>query len=82
MPKMTDAESGSKQTKKPTRSAWQIIQTYFNVLNHALIFPAAVYITFFCYNAGIDRLISWHVWLCALGVSECIFNLSIYFKRN
>lgn len=70
---MTNVESGSKQTKIPRRCAWQVIQTYFNVLNHAMIFTVAVYMTFFCYNAGIDRLISWHVWLCALGVSKGTF---------
>lgn len=76
---MTNVESGTKQAKqKPTRSAFQVIQTYFNVLNHSMIFTVAVYMTFFCYNTGVDRLISWHVWLCTLGVSEFFF---IYFKR-
>lgn len=72
---MTNVESGKKHmNQKPTRSALQVIQTYFNVLNHAMIFTVAVYMTFFCYNAGVDRLISWHIWLCALGVSKYIFH--------
>lgn len=52
-----------------TRSAWQVIQTYLNVLNHVMIGAVTVYMTFFCYSVG-NRLITWHVWLCSTGVSE------------
>lgn len=63
----TDIES--KQIEKdPTLSAWQVIQTYFNLLNHVMISIVAVYMTFLCYGVG-NYLITWHVWLCTLGVS-------------
>lgn len=54
--------------QQPSRSTWQVIQTYFNVLNHVMASIVAVYMTFMCYNAG-NKPISWHAWLCTIGVS-------------
>lgn len=49
------------------RSAWQKIQSYFNLLNHILIFVVAIYMSVLCYGTG-NRAISWHAWLCTIGV--------------
>lgn len=65
--KSTDLESRLIE-KVPTRSAWQVIQTYFNMLNHVMISIVSVYMTYICYGAG-NQIITWHVWLCTIGVS-------------
>lgn len=62
-----DIESSGNRT--PTKTALQIIQTYFNVINHAIIFTVVIYMSFLCYNAG-NLPISWHAWLCTMGVSD------------
>lgn len=80
MKNSTDLES--KQTNQMlTRSAWQVIQTYFNVLNHVMISIVAVYMTFFCYGAG-NRLITWHVWLCSIGVSIVKLEFFYFLKKS
>lgn len=56
-------------TKMPKVSAWQKIQIYFNLVNHVLISIVAVYMSFLCYRAG-SSAISWHAWLCTIGVSD------------
>lgn len=53
------------------RSAWQKIQFVFNLLNHILIFVVAIYMSFLCYGTG-NRPISWHAWLCTIGVCVII----------
>lgn len=67
----------NKIEKVQTRSAWQMIQTYFNVLNNCMASIAAVYMTFMCYNAG-NKAISWHAWLCSVGVSGFLLENFIY----
>lgn len=74
----------SKSNMKSKRSAFQVIQTYFNLLNHVMISTVAIYMTFLCYNAG-NRLISWHAWLCTLGVSLKIgspFNKKCFIQKT
>lgn len=61
-------EISEKMDKPQLISAWQKIQTYFNVLNHILVSIVAVYMTCLCYRAG-NKPISWHAWLCTIGVS-------------
>lgn len=40
-------EIESNNSKKPIeRSAWQVVQTYFNVLNHIFASVVAIYMTF------------------------------------
>lgn len=56
----------------------KMIQTCFNVLNHIIVSLVAVYMTFLCYNAG-NQPVSWHAWLCALGVSD-VFILTAELK--
>lgn len=50
-----------------SRSAWQKSQFYFNLLNHIIIFIVAIYMSILCYGTG-NRAISWHAWLCTIGV--------------
>lgn len=64
---METADGSGGVIMKP--SAWQKIQIYFNMINHVMIFIVAVYMTFLCYGTG-NRFISWHAWLCCLGVSK------------
>lgn len=70
----------NKVEKIPIRNAWQVIQTYFNVLNHVMASIAAVYMSFMCYNAG-NKAISWHAWLCAVGVSYLIFFKNVFMNN-
>lgn len=56
---------------RPSRNAAKNIQIYLNLLNHILVSIVAVYMTFLCYNAG-NTGISWHAWLCTIGVSNSI----------
>lgn len=49
------------------KSAWQKVQTYFNIVNHIMICIVAVYMSFLCYGTG-NVPISWHAWLCTIGV--------------
>lgn len=51
------------------KSAWEVIQIYFNVLNYGLIFTVAVYMTYVSYRYG-STYVSWHAWLCTFGVSN------------
>lgn len=65
-------------------SAWRRVQIYFNVLNHVLISSVAIYMSFLCYRAG-NLPISWHSWLCTIGVSAwCAridqHNFGLYFR--
>lgn len=56
-----------------SRNVWQTTQTTFNVINHIIILTVAVYMTYVTYSTG-NRAISWHVFLCTLGVSLDLFN--------
>lgn len=67
----------NKIKKSPGRSAWEIIQTYFNVLNHIMASIVAVYLSFMCYNAG-NKPISWHAWLCTVGVRVFTYRCFIF----
>lgn len=58
----------AKAERMPVQTTWQTIQTGLNVLNHALIFIVAVYMSRLAYNAG-NAAINWHVFLCTVGVS-------------
>lgn len=62
-----------------TRNTWQVVQTVFNVLNHAMIIIVAVYMTRLTYLAG-NQAISWHVFLCTVGVS--VTNIFYFNSSN
>lgn len=52
-------------------SAWQLIQTIFNILNHILIIIVTIYMTYLAFTT-IDKekpLMILHATLCSLGVS-------------
>lgn len=66
----------NKNKNTPKRSAWQMIQTYFNVLNHVIALIIAIYMSFLCYNAG-NKPVSWHAWLCTIGVRDSFFVDSV-----
>lgn len=70
----TDLES-KEMEKISAGCAGQVIQTYFNLLNHIMISTVAVYMTFLCYSIG-NFPITWHVWLCTIGVSAML----VFFK--
>ena len=53
----------------PNRSTLQVIETCFNVLNHILACIASVYMSVMCYRAS-GTAITWHAWLCTIGVSD------------
>lgn len=65
---------------RPKRTAAQVIQVYLNTLNHVFVSVAAIYMTFLCYNSENSK-ITWHVWLCTLGVSLSTFFFYV-FKRS
>lgn len=52
----------------PNRSAWKMIETSLNVLNHIVACIASIYMSVVCYRAG-SKAVTWHVWLCTIGVS-------------
>ncbi|XP_055300071.1 transmembrane reductase CYB561D2-like [Sitodiplosis mosellana] len=56
----------NKVEKVAAQSDWQVIETYFNVLNHIISSIAAVYMSFLCYSTGY-KPISYHSWLCTIG---------------
>lgn len=75
-------EVESNTHRSPMGDAINKIQTYFNVINHIIVSIVAVYMSFLCYNAG-NQPISWHAWLCALGVSILnIPNMENAFDEN
>lgn len=55
--------------KMPPRTTWQYIQTAFNVANHILISIVSIYMGYVTYSNG-NLAISWHVFLCTIGVSS------------
>lgn len=63
----------------PAVSTWQHVQIYFNILNHMLIFSVAIYMTFLCVRAG-NLPISWHAWLCTIGVRSVINSFWNHWK--
>lgn len=65
-------EVESNTDRSSLGNALRIIQTCFNLLNHIFVSIVAVYMTFLCYNAG-NQPVSWHAWLCCLGVSNVYF---------
>lgn len=68
MPMSLELDSERSKIDVSSGGAWQTIQTIFNVLNHIIILIVAVYMSYVSYNTG-NRAISWHVFLCTLGVS-------------
>lgn len=50
-------------------NAWKKIQTIFNWLNDGFISIVAIYMTFFCFNAG-NKPVTWHTWFCTIGVRD------------
>lgn len=50
------------------RSVFGLILSYLNILNLVFISAVAIYMTFICYRNG-NKAISWHTWLCTMGVS-------------
>lgn len=65
-----ETQSVPAQTPVESRNMiWQSIQIVFNVLNHILISIASIYMTYVAYSNG-NLAISWHVFLCTIGVSH------------
>lgn len=62
-----------KSDETPKRSAWQLIQIIFNIINHILIIIVSIYMTWFTYNSvkyEVDKQLKiWHAFLCTIGVS-------------
>lgn len=65
-----------KSDETPKRSAWQLIQIIFNIINHILIIIVSIYMTWFTYNSvkyEVDKQLKmWHAFLCTIGVSTII----------
>lgn len=61
---------------KPKRSALQLIQVIFNIINHILIIIVTIYMTCFTYKSvkyELDKQLKiWHAFLCTIGVSTII----------
>lgn len=57
-----------RQPIMPMISTWKYIQTSFNVANHILILIVSIYMAYVTYSNG-NVAISWHVFLCTIGVS-------------
>lgn len=60
----TSENDGASQN----RSIFRIISTYINILNLIFVSVVGIYMTFVCYHYG-NAPVSWHVWLCTIGVS-------------
>lgn len=71
-PKATTTSS-AQVPKMSARFTWQSIQIVLNVVNHTLISIASIYMTYVAYSNG-NAAISWHVFLCTIGVSELLKN--------
>lgn len=69
----------------PKRSALQIIQIIFNIINHILIITVSIYMTCFTYNSvkyEVDKQLKiWHAYLCTIGVSTTDFTMKS-FQQN
>lgn len=63
-----DTASPEQATKMSNRFTWQSIQLVFNVINHILILIVSIYMAYVAYSNG-NLAISWHVFLCTIGVS-------------
>lgn len=68
-------ESNPEHTASVSRS-WQSVQIVFNIINHILIAIVVTYMSSLCYRMG-NMPISWHVWLCTVGVSNLNVKLQI-----
>lgn len=67
---MGNTELGEKKYRSSKiLIVWRMIQTVFNLVNHTMIIFVALYMTYKCYTLG-NQPITWHIFLCALGVSE------------
>lgn len=81
--------SGVQKTDEtPKRSASQLIQLIFNLINHILIIIVTIYMSYFTYNSikyEVDKQLKiWHAFLCTIGVSAANSNWKIVvtFKYN
>lgn len=48
----------------------EIFEVIFNTLNHILIGITTFYMTWYCFHVGFDELITYHVLLTTIGVSN------------
>lgn len=75
-----ELESERSKTDRASWTAWQIILTGLNILNHILIIIVAVYMTCLTYNSISEKgnlLKFWHPLLCTIGVSAK-FNVLVW----
>lgn len=74
---MGDPELGGDVSQTNTlQQVWRVTQIVFNILNHAMIAFVAIFMTYKTYTNG-NTLISWHVFLCTLGVSEKLLYIPL-----
>ncbi|XP_055300562.1 transmembrane reductase CYB561D2-like [Sitodiplosis mosellana] len=67
---------------RPTRNAWQVVQTCFNVLNHIMACIVAIYMSVMCTNAG-NKAVTWHVWLCTIGYQLLMTQaILVFYSEN
>lgn len=64
----TNATTNDNDEKSRNKSIFRIISTYINILNLIFVSVVGIYMSFVCYHNG-NKAISWHVWLCTIGVS-------------
>lgn len=61
--------NGNNGGSRPERSAFGLISSYINLVNLVFVSVVAIYMTFICYHNG-NKAITWHTWLCMMGVSR------------
>lgn len=76
MENSTDIKTDSNGEKSRKRIAFKIVLICFNVLFHISVSFIAIYMTFVCCRAGVDRALSWHALLCCVGVSTDLFLIN------
>lgn len=63
----TSTTSNGNGARRWDKSMYGIVCSYLNLINLIFVSVVAIYMSFLCYHDG-NRPVTWHVWLCTIGV--------------